>query len=148
MTFNRQYGLEWSNDTAFFSLDFIDHFSQNSSFFNQNSVDCGKNELHQLFIGVETLDDIEKGIDDGLGVIINFLALYVFVLLGDSEEVLDGLGFEEFLMFLEVVEAHFDSSGDFTKGLFLHVEAHRVMMVAFGLSFHAVSEKILQNVND
>jgi hypothetical protein len=74
--------------------------------------------------------------------------LYVFVLLGNSEEVFDGLRFEEFLMFLEVVEAHFYSSRDFTEGLFFHVEAHRVMMVTFGLSFHAVFGKILQNVND
>ncbi len=39
-------------------------------------------------------------------------------------------------MFLEVVESHFDSSGDLAEGFFLHVEADRVVMVAFGLGFH------------
>jgi hypothetical protein len=62
--------------------------------------------------------------------------LYSFVLLGDSEEVFDGLGFEELLMFLEVMESHLDSSSDLAEGLFLHVEAHGVVVVTFGLCFH------------
>lgn len=136
MTLNRQDGFKWSDDTAFFSLDFIDDFSQDSSFLDQNGIDSGENELHQLSIGVEALDDIEEGINDGFGIIVDFLSLYGFVLLGDSEEVFDGLWFEELLMFLEVVEAHFDSSSDFAEGLFLHIEAQGVVMVAFGLGFH------------
>jgi hypothetical protein len=39
-------------------------------------------------------------------------------------------------MFLEVVETHFDSSSDFTESFFLHIEADRVVMIAFGLGFH------------
>lgn len=138
MAFDGEDGLEWSDDTSLLSFDFIDDFSEDSSLFDENSVNGGENELHEFSIGVETLDDIEKGVDDGFGVVVDFLSLDGFVLLCDSEEVFDGFGFKKFLVFLEVVETHFDSSGDFTEGFFLHVEAHGVMVVAFSLGFHTI----------
>ena len=42
------------------------------------------------------------------------------------------------------MESHFDSCSDLAESFFLHVEAHGVMMVAFGLWFHESSGKILQ----
>lgn len=84
MAFNRKNGFERSDDTTFFFSDFVDDFSQDSSFFNENGINSGKHEFHQFSIGVETLDDIKEGIDDGFGVIVDFFALNSFIFLSDA----------------------------------------------------------------
>ena len=84
MAFDWQDGFEWSDDTTFLFSDFIDDFSQDSSFFNENGINSGEYELHQLSIRVETLDDIKEGIDDGFGVIVDFFALNSFIFLSDT----------------------------------------------------------------
>lgn len=59
-----------------------------------------------------------------------------FVLLGDFQEIFNGSGFEDFLVFLEVMESHFDSGGDFGEGFLFEVEADGVVMIAFSFGFH------------
>ena len=72
----------------------------------------------------------------GLGVIVEELLLGFLVALGEFEEYFDGAWFEDFLMSLEVVETHFNPSGDFAELGFLLVECQGVVMELFVVCFH------------